>query len=181
MQPSRVAAWIFVAVVAAAWLASAAGVSRNVRQPPRPPVDSPAVVAIDGLAAEVQTQAARLRQRLEGAPSPTPPFRNPFAFAERAPAPARVAPAPKSPPPSDFVPPPTIPAEPPLQLIGIAEKKIGDTVVRTAMLSPGDADALIMAKAGETILGAYEVVAVGVDAVELKDLVTGASRTLVLK
>ena len=71
--------------------------------------------------------------------------------------------------------------EPPLQLIGIAEKKVGDTLVRTAMLSPGDADALIMAKAGETILGAYEVVAVGVDAVELKDLVTGTSRTLVLK
>jgi hypothetical protein len=49
------------------------------------------------------------------------------------------------------------------------------------MLSPGDADALIMATVGQKILGAYEVLAVSIDAVELKDLVTGATRTLVLK
>ena len=66
-------------------------------------------------------------------------------------------------------------------MIGIAEKRVGDTIVRTAMLSPGDADALIMATAGQKILGAYEVIAVTADAVELKDLVTGATRTLLLK
>jgi hypothetical protein len=87
-----------------------------------------------------------------------------------------IAPAPT------FVPPPPVAVpEPSLQLIGIAEKKVGDVVVRTAMLAPGDADSLIMATAGQKILGAYEVVTIGVDAVLLKDLTTGEMRTLVLR
>ena len=79
------------------------------------------------------------------------------------------------------MPPVAVPVEPRLQLIGIAEKKVGNAIVRTAMLTPGDADALIMATAGQQILGAYEVVTISADAVELKDLVTGATRTLLLK
>ena len=179
MEPSRVAAWIFAGTVAAAWFASAAGVSRSPRQPPRTPVASADAVAFDSLVADVQAQATRLRKRLDSAPSPRAPLRNPFSFAERQAAPVRAtrpAPAPELPAAA-----PAVPAEPRIQLIGIAEKKVGDTIVRTAMLSPGDADALIMATAGQQILGAYEVVAVSVDAVELKDLVTGTTRTLVLK
>ena len=180
MQPSRVATWIFAAVVAAAWLASAAGVSRNPRQAPRIPPPSPEAVALDGLAADVQTQAIRLRKRLETAPSPQAPLRNPFSFAQRPAAPVRTSrPAPE--PLVTFVPAPAVAPEPALQLIGIAEKKVGNTLVRTAMLSPGDADALIMATAGQQILGAYEVVAISIDAVQLKDLATGATRTLLLK
>ena len=181
MQVSRVAAWIFGGAVATAWLASAAGVSRSARQPPRmpPPVTAEAA-ALEGLVADVQTQAIRLRKRLESAPSPKGPFRNPFSFAERPAAAAR-PPRPTPAPEPAFVPAPTVPAEPPLQLIGIAEKKTGDAIVRTAMLAPGNADALIMATPGQQILGAYEVLAVSVDAVVLKDLATGATRTLVLK
>lgn len=179
MQVSRVAGWIFVGAVATAWLASAAGVSRTGRQTPRTPPASPETVALNSLAVDVETQASRLRSRLENAPSPKAPFRNPFSFTERPPAPVRAVRPPVAPEPT-FVPPPA-PAEPPLQLIGIAEKKVGDSIVRTAMLSPGDADALIMAIVGQKILGAYEVVAIGVDAVELKDLTTGLTRTLVLK
>jgi hypothetical protein len=137
-------------------------------------------VALDSLVSDVQTQASRLRKRLETAPAPNAPFRNPFSFAERAVAPPRASRPVPAPQPA-FVPPPPAPVEPALRLIGIAEKKVGDGIVRTAMLSPGDADALIMATAGQKILGAYEVVAVGADAVELKDLVTGTTRTLVLK
>ena len=180
MQVSRVAGWIFVGAVATAWLASAAGVSRTARQTPRTAPASPETVALNNLAVDVETQASRLRSRLETAPSPKAPFRNPFSFTERPPAPVRAVRPPVAPEPT-FVPPPPIPAEPPLQLIGIAEKKVGDTIVRTAMMSPGDADALIMAIVGQKILGAYEVVAIGVDAVELKDLTTGLTRTLVLK
>ena len=180
MEPSRVAVWIFAGTVAAAWFASAAGVSRSPSQSPRPPAASTDTVALDALVADVQTQASRLRKRLESAPSPKAPSRNPFSFAERQAPPARAArpaPAPEFP----VVPPPAVAAEPRIQLIGIAEKKVGDTIVRTAMLTPGDADALIMATAGQQILGAYEVVAISVDAVELKDLVTGVTRTLLLK
>jgi hypothetical protein len=180
MEPSRVAAWIFAGTVAAAWFASAAGVSRTPRQAPRPAAPSADAVTLDTLVSDVQTQASRLRKRLESAPSPNAPFRNPFAFEERPATPARAArpaPAPEVP----VIAAPAMPAEPPIQLIGIAEKKVGDTIVRTAMLSPGDADALIMATAGQQILGTYEVVAISADAVELKDLVTGMTRTLILK
>lgn len=180
MQASRVFAWIFVAAVASAWLASAAGVGRAPRHSATALKPSPEAAALDNLVADVQTQASKLRKRLEGAPSPKAPFRNPFSFAAR-PAAVPRAKTPAAVEPVAFEPAPTLPAEPPLQLIGIAEKKVGDAMVRTAMLSPGDADALIMATAGQKILGAYEVVAIGVDAVELKDLVTGAARTLVLK
>ena len=181
MQVSRLAAWIFVGAVATGWLASAAGVSRSARQPPRtPPPVTPEAVALQSLVEDVQTQASRLRKRLESAPSPKGPFRNPFSFAERPVAAVR-PPRPAPDPEPAFVPAPALPPEPPLQLIGIAEKKVGDTIVRTAMLAPGNADALIMATPGQQILGAYEVVAISVDAVELKDLATGATRTLVLK
>lgn len=180
MTPSRIASWLFVAAVAGAWFASAAGVVRPVRQPRTPP-RSPDTVALDNLVADVQTQATRLHKRLEAAPAPTAPFRNPFSFAER-PAPIRASQPAAAPAPIVSAPPPAVPAEPPLlQLIGIAEKKVGNTIVRTAMMSPGNADALIMATAGQTILGTYEVVAVSVDAVELKDLATGETRRLLLK
>ena|SRR5688572_22676072 len=182
MQVSRVAAWMFAGAVATAWLASAAGVSRSPRPPRSTPPRSPEAVAFDNLVADVQTQAGRLRKRLETAPVPTAPYRNPFSFAEQS-APASRQSRPTIAPPAAFEPPPAPVAmpEPSLQLIGIAEKKVGDAIVRTAMLAPGDADSLIMATAGQKILGAYEVIAIGVDAVELKDLITGATRTLVLK
>jgi hypothetical protein len=62
----------------------------------------------------------------------------------------------------------------PLTLSGIAEDvgpdSDGAPLVRTAVLSGlGD---VFLAKAGDTILSRYEVVAIGADAVELKDLTT---------
>ena len=179
MPPYRVASWIFAGVVATAWLASASGISRSPRPMPRTPRQSPEAVALDSLVTDVQAQASRLRERMASAPVPKAPFRNPFSFAER-PAPSRPTRTVVQSPPI-VAPAPIVVAEPALQLIGIAEKKRGDTIVRTAMLAPGDADALIMATAGQKILGAYEVIAVSADAVELKDLVTGATRTLVLR
>lgn len=171
---------MFAGAVATGWLASAAGVNRSARPPRTTPQRTPEAVALDNLVADVQTQAGRLRKRLETAPVPTAPFRNPFSFAERS-APVVRQSRPAVAPVPTFVPPPPVAPEPSLQLIGIAEKKVGDVVVRTAMLAPGDADSLIMATTGQQILGAYEVVAISVDAVLLKDLTTGETRTLVLK
>ena len=178
MQFSRIAAWLFAAAVLGAWFASAAGVSRTMRVPRTAP-RSQETVAVQHLAADVQAQAARLRQRLEHAPVPKAPFRNPFTFSAR-PAPARVTPRAAEPVVTPLPPAPA-PAEPGLELIGVAEKNVGDGVVRTAMLTIADGDNLIMATVGQKILGAYEVVAIGADAVELKDVVTGATRRLVMK
>lgn len=171
---------MFAGAVATGWLASAAGVNRSPRPPRTTPQPSSDAVALDNLVADVQMQAGRLRKRLETAPAPTP-VRNPFSFAERSAPVVRQSRPAVAPAPAFMPPPPVAAPEPSLQLIGIAEKKVGDVVVRTAMLAPGDADSLIMATAGQKILGAYEVVAIGVDAVELKDLVTGTIRTLVLR
>lgn len=180
MSAPRLAAWIIGAAVCGAWLASAAGVTRQARiAPPAPPTD--AVVQFDALAADVQAQASRLRERLAQAPAPNSTPRNPFRFA---PAPSQRtgrtatirADLPEA-TPIDVVPPA---ADPVLDLVGIAETSTADGLVRTAMLT-GDHGDLIMAIGGQRILGRYDVVAVGAEAVDLKDVRTGAIRRLVLR
>ena len=176
MSPARMAVWIFGVAVLGAWLAAAAGVSGPV-SPARTTPTTPQPTGVDHLAADVQSQAVRLRQRLETAPAPQTPLRNPFTFTERPSTVARTArpmPAPIS------VAPPAIEPDPVLVLIGIAEKKVGEGSVRTAMIS-NDRQDLIMVTAGQRILGLYDVVAVGLDAVELKHVTTGAPRFLALR
>ncbi len=153
----------------AAWLASAAGVGRpSIPPPPRPSSDD---ARLDAVAAGVQSQAARLRNRLAAAPAPGAAIRNPFAFAAREiaePVTVRRSSAPAPPAVDD-------PPEPELVLVGLAEE--GST--RTAMLGSGEE--LLMATEGQTIIGRYRVAKVGPDAVELVDLATGATRRLFLK
>ena len=60
-------------------------------------------------------------------------------------------------------------------LIGLAE----DGSTRTALIESGDE--LVMATEGQTIVGRYRLAKVGVDAIELIDLVTGTTRRLFLK
>jgi hypothetical protein len=180
MSAPRLAAWIIGAAVCGAWLASAAGVTRQARTAPpaRPPAD---VVQFDALAADVQAQASRLRERLAQAPAPNSTPRNPFRFA---PAPShrqgRAAVTRASVPEASAIEVAMPPAEPALDLIGIAEASTADGLVRTAMLT-GDTGDLIMAIRGQRILGRYDVAAVGAEAVELKDVQTGAIRRLVLR
>lgn len=177
MNASRVAAWMFGAAVVGAWLASAAGVPR----PGSASTTSERVVdpnPVDRLAADVQAQARRLRQRLDAAPAPQTPVRNPFAFSPRrqpVPRPARVVST-----SVDLPPAPVEPAEPFLDLVGIAEKRAGEGVVRTAMISDGSGD-VIMATVGQRILGLYDVIAIGYDAIEFKHVVTGQTRRLALR
>ena len=175
MSAPRLAAWIFGLAVCTAWLASAAGVGRY-RPAPRP-APRPAMDAqLTELAADVQTQATRLRDRLAQAPAPSPQQRNPFSFSPRAiPVKAPARPAAATP---DL--PPAPPSEPPLTLIGVAEMPGAAGPVRTAMVTTGSGD-LIMVKAGEMLLGRYEVAAVAMDAVQLKNIASGAVRTLALR
>ena len=177
MQVSRLAAYLFGAAVCGAWLASAAGVARPSRMPP-PAAVAPEDIRLDALAADVQSQAVRLRQRLASAPAPEGTDRNPFTFrAQRQP----VAPAAAS-RPAPLLPPVPVPdlGEPALELIGIAETRTPAGPVRTAMIT-GGRDELIMVTAGQRILSRYDVVAVSVDAVELRDVETGAIRRLALR
>ena len=174
VNPSRIAAWILVAGVLGAWLASAAGVSRGTNAVK---VSEPAAVnPMDHLASDVQAQAGRLRQRMDAAPAPQMPSRNPFAFSasESVVRVPRAVPVAAAPPPALVEPP-----EPPLELVGIAEKKVGETVLRTAMLSDQSGDVL-MTTAGQRV-SVYEVVAIGHDAIELKHISTGAVRRLALR
>ncbi len=175
MNASRAAVWVFCAAVLGAWLAAAAGrPARTLDAPQRPTEPSP----VDHLAADVQAQAAQLQQRLDAAPAPQAPLRNPFAFSVRPAAAGR--PGPGVPAPA-FVPPaPIEPVEPSLMLVGIAEKKAGDGVARTAIIA-GDVEDLMMVTVGQRILGTYDVVAIGLDAVELKHVATGATRRLALR
>jgi hypothetical protein len=170
MTPARAATYLVGTVLLAAWLASAAGVVRS----PIPPVyrSAPDSGQLDAVVLDVQTQASRLRERLARAPSPRAPVRNPFSFNNRhtgaaasgTPAPATIAPSVT----------PSL-AEPALVLIGIAE----DGATRTAMLESGEE--LLMASEGQVLAGRYRVGKVGPDAVELVDVVTGATRRLFLK
>lgn len=177
MNPSRLAVWLIGAAVCGAWFASAAGITRQARitrVPPRPPE----AVQLDALATEVQSQAERLRQKLATAPAPNPRSRNPFTFDS---APNRVrTPAPRPQPAPEAEPVTAEVREPSIELIGIAETKKGEELVRTAMLTAEFID-LIMVTAGQQILSRYEVISVTADAVELKDLETGATRRLILR
>jgi hypothetical protein len=174
MAPARAAAYLGGTLLLVAWLASAAGVSR--RQPElqitRPKAEA---VQLDALATDVQSQAVRLRTRLAAAPAPQMPLRNPFMFAGSAPVRRAAAPVePRLEPPAPDVP------ELVLELAGVAEQNTDAGLKRTAMVAaPGDQ--LYMVTEGQELAGRYRVSAVGADAVELKDLVTGATRRLALR
>jgi hypothetical protein len=175
MAPARAAAYLGGTLLLVAWLASAAGVSR--RQPQtqiaRPRAEA---VQLDALATDVQSQAVRLRTRLAAAPAPQLPLRNPFMFAVSA-APVRRVAAPVE--PRLETPVPDVP-ELVLELAGVAEQNTDAGVKRTAMVAaPGDQ--FYMVTEGQELAGRYRVSAVGADAVELKDLVTGATRRLALR
>jgi hypothetical protein len=177
MSASRVAAWIIGAAVCGAWLASAAGVTRQARTVRTAP-PAAEVVQLDALATDVQAQAGRLRERLANAPAPRLAERNPFRFSprpERRPAGAAAdLPLPPAPLPVPEI------REPVLELVGVAESKKEEEVVRTAMITGGYGE-LMMVTAGQRILGRYDVVAVSDDAVDLKNLETGAIRRLILR
>jgi hypothetical protein len=177
MSTRRTVEYIVGATVLVAWLASAAGVPRpqHTTSTPRPAADE---IALDAIAADVQSQAARLRQRMAAAPAPQVPLRNPFTFDVRDAAKPRVS-VRSVRPVSEPLPDPG-PPDLPLALLGIAERKTQAGVIRTAIIG-GDTEELHMVGEGQELAGRYRVIGVSPDAVELKDLLTGATRRLALK
>jgi hypothetical protein len=176
MSPTRATAYVGLALVLVAWLAGAAGIA--VTSPsPQPQPGHVGVSATQALADEVQAQASRLRARMARAPAPRTPVRNPFAFAKRTATPAQeppgVLPKPLGPAQSG-------PGEPPLQLVGIAERETPAGVVRTALIT-ADSDELFMMVEGDTLGGRYRVKTVFPDGVELTDLTTSMARRLSLQ
>lgn len=175
MTVKRAAAYSGAGLLLLAWLASAAGLARQTSEPEH--VSEPGGTGTPPLAAEVEAQTLRLKTRLAAAPAPQEPLRNPFTFAPRAStgrrsAPTReavVEPAPIGPP-----------AEPAIELIGVAENETPDGVRRTAIISALGGE-LFLVKEGETVAARYRVGAVSGDAVELQDLLLGTVRRLALR
>jgi hypothetical protein len=139
----------------------------------------PARVAPDALAAEIQSEAARLHARIAEAPAPARALRNPFAFGgartSREAAAASTAQA--------TVAANALPAAPPmpeLLLMGIAEETSPSGPHRTAIIG-GAGDALYMVVEGDAVANRYRVTKIGADAVELEDQVTKAYRRIALR
>jgi hypothetical protein len=178
MTRKRAVTYIGLASVLLAYLAAAGGLSNHLDVP----AAEPRAVQTSGtetLAADVQAQTSRLRDRMASAPAPRAPIRNPFVFG------ARETPRPRASTPTasaSLRAPETAPvvAEPPLELIGIAEQQSPSGPVRTAIMT-AHSDELYMLKEGELLGGRYRVKAIGIDAVELTDLVTQAARRVALR
>lgn len=134
----------------------------------------------DSLAVEVRSQAAKLHARMADAPLPDANPRNPFSFAPPARATRGAA--------SDglvhaAVVPEAVPAAPPLPsltLMGIAEETLPAGVRRTAVIG-GEADTIYMVVEGQAVGERYKVTKIGVDAVELEDLLTKGYRRIALR
>ena len=138
----------------------------------------PARVQPDAIAADVQSQAARLHERMADAPVPSAAVRNPFSFG--APRVQRVA---RTEVVQTTVASDTLAAEAPapaLLLMGIAEETTASGLRRTAVIG-GEGDAIFMVVEGESVAGRYKVTKIGADAVELEDQTTKGYRRLALR
>jgi hypothetical protein len=180
MTPKRTAAYLTVGILLAAWFASAVSVSRQARAPRQAPASTSDQARLEALAADVQAQSSRLRERLAAAPRVQTPTRNPFAFHRS-----------ETPPRNRTIRAATIdlqpaaelvfePREPLLVLVGVAEENTSEGIVRTAMISD-EAEELHMATKGQQVAARYIVEAISPDAVELKDITTGVIRRLALR
>jgi hypothetical protein len=161
----------------AAWLASAASTTFDKQGVADAGLVAPP--APDLLDVDFQAQAAKLRERLAAAPPPQAPHRNPFFFEARMP---RHLPAPpvREPAPVDLPAAAAAPPEPALFLVGVAEDQGPKGPTRTVILSD-DREGTYMAAVGGMVGDRYQVQAIGADAVELKDVLTGGIRRLALR
>lgn len=173
MNRTRIALIGTAAVLLAVWAASA---SLPSAAPARDAADAAAKkrAARDAPPPEplfdVDRAADRLRTRRDTMPPPAA-RRNPFEYDL---APVRSAARRTEPPPAVEVE-PDQPRRPLFTLSGVAEKD----GVRTAVIA--GFGQLFFAKAGDTVASRYEVIAVGADAVELRDTYDGQTLRLLLR
>lgn len=168
MVSTRLVTGVGGVALLAAWMAAA-----NADQPTTSPPSIAPIQVPDGSLDGLHEQTDRLRERLRRMPSPVRAERNPFRFADRT----AVVPRPltrgrEAEPESTRV---SHPAG--LRLIGIAETRRGDELVRTAIVSGDGQTFLVML--GDTV-AAFTVHAISADAVELVNPLGGAPVVLVL-
>ncbi len=174
MNRTRIAQLGILAVLVAVWVSSA-----TLPPPASPPAPAPPARAASRAAHRAHAQAThdattfdlneateRLHARLDAAPRPRAPERNLFEFAA-PPTPRVTATSTPTPAPAE---PPGLTA-PPFALTGVAENKKDDATERTAILT-GD-NQIYFAKVGDRVIGLYDVVAVGADAIELREVASG--------
>jgi hypothetical protein len=161
--------------VLVAWLAAANSPHRAVDQgvTERASHDD---TATEDVSSALKEQSDRLRARLAQAPAPALGPRNPFTFAP-PPAPPAARPARVAAAPAPAI---TTPLPIALTLMGIAEEPSPEGLHRTAIIG-GVGEQLFMVMEGQSLADRYRVTAIGVDAVELKDLLTGGYRRLALR
>jgi len=122
-------------------------------------------------------RAARMRDRRRPAPvALASPVRNPFEFVVVRPRPA-APPKPAEAAAALAALAPMVLPPAPVTLVGLVDRKVDGRLVRIAVLSFGGR--LHYVEAGNRLGGAYEVVAVGTNAVDLLALDTNTPRRLV--
>ena len=171
MTVSRIVVLTGVAALVAAWLSSAAGTRESEVAGDMPVVPTVAAPAPSDSPVDAQQELERQLARLSVQAGETPnrrfPARNPFVLATRRsdefvseiadsrPAPALAAVASESGGVSS------------LSLAGIAVDRTSAGQMQTAILSTDNR--VLLARAGDLVLGRYEIRLVGVDSVELFD------------
>ena len=164
-----------LATLTATWLASYA----PARRPAAPRSTAPSIARTETAAAEIQREADRLHARLAQVAAYRDPGRNPFRFHARRRA--EQAPRPEPAITVEDLPADPEPAVPTLRLTldGIAEEKVGDEQVRTAIIgTPSD---VLLVKVGDHVGDQFTVASITADAVELVRADTGATVRLALK
>lgn len=144
------------------WLVAAAGTFLQAPVPRvAPPPSQPSDIEV--LAATVREQAARLRTRLDPAPTLVDVVRNPFAFAPRRRDTARQVVA-----TATVEPPREVPATParPAPTLGLVAI-VTDQGARRAVLSA--AGEITIVSVGDIVANRYRVAAISADVVELED------------
>lgn len=162
------------ATVLAGWIASAPPSTAPIRAPS---TSSRAPRATAPAQSDIEEQAIRLQVRLRHNREYTEPNRNPFRFAVREPVAVERS--------REFAPPAAAPAEPvlppapPVKLAGLAEDQVNGRLDRTAVLS--SPNGVLLVREGDEILGAYRVVRIEAESIELQRLADGTSTRLTLK
>jgi hypothetical protein len=181
MTFTRAAAIVSGGALLVAWFAAAGSAPEQAGVSFHDPAESTATSGPGSLAAEVEQQAVRLRERLAQAPTPDAEPRNPFSFAP-ARASRRMAAMPGATVHAATVTtdPPPAALPPPLVLMGIAEEPSFEGTHRTAIFG-GSGETVYIVMEGQTFADRYKVKAIGIDAVELEDVTTGGVRRLALR
>lgn len=181
MNASQAAVMVVGVNLIALWAAAAAGgrlaPRASAAMPPRT-----ADQAVEQARTSLAAAAGRLEAHARSLDRMTAPMRDPFRFGRRAPLAAREAAHRRAVEPTVEAPGASAAAPvswPGLRLVGMAESRDGETVVRTAILRAGSD--LVLAVLGTRVGGRYEVVAMSADTVELEDLVDHGRRTCRMK